>query len=520
MSVQFLHDYSQIQLSINPWGIMRTIFVALSCVLILAACRPASDLSTFSETESSDELSIAIAKPLAQETAAFLNSLTKGSAISLLDLDRGAASINGRISAPVRFGNLQGSSVRLRDRYRNRPGLNPDWSYDVYRGVKLGSRVFIYKLANQEAFRVNDSWRLHSWVAGSILNEPINGKYTATDDQVKYYLEAKIYEPRRIAAMNKFLDNVEFAARFIPGYAGLENAAFGETTGQRVLGVVQIIGDFATLGIGTSVKVVSRTAAVITITAASTRVGVAGYKYANGTATSADGIDAFLATVEAGIAAISIVKVKLTSTKAIVRNADEAALLSKQLGRPAEDIMKNGLSKAELKKLLGDIPELRKMQGASSSIDDLARLGNFDDIEKALGRKLTDAQKKALNEIHAPGSGFGPEGNGSVFQGNTFDQNSAIARRLRTDPVTGEEIFSADEVRYLMENGYAGNRFGKMTGGSRNSFFGLENKRDFKQFKSYWERSGKRVYGRDIQDRFDAEELYQEWVDIGRPRSY
>jgi hypothetical protein len=320
---------------------------------------------------SSDEIAIAIQKPLRKESQALLNALTKGAPISFRTLEIASTLLNSYVSRPVKYNTLKGSSIRLRSKNRSKPQYNHYWGYDSFRGVNIGNRVFIFKLERQQAFRHNDSWRLHSWVSGAILTDPRNGKYTGTLDQVKYYLDTKLYEPRRIAAMNKLLDQTEFAARFIPGYAGAENTFYGQSTTDRVLGVVQVIGDIATLGIGTSIKIISRTATVVTITAASTRIGVAANRFANGNATSADGIDAFLATFEAGIGAISIVKIKLTGAKAFAKSADEAALLSKHLGRSSDDILKNGISKAEMERLVGDIPELRRLKQGSGTANDL-----------------------------------------------------------------------------------------------------------------------------------------------------
>lgn len=373
---------------------MTRLFVSLIFLMFLGACKPTENYTSLSETdaEGRSELNIAIARPLDSNQVALLNALTKGTSITLGQLEKGGGYLNAGVTAPVKYNNLKGSNVRVRSRYSSRPNYNSNFGYDVYRGMKIGDRVFIFKQVAQPGNSVIDKWHLFSWVAGTILNDPIARKYTAPVEQVRYALDTKIYEPRKIAAMNKFLDQAEFAARFIPGYAGAENAFLGETTSDRVLGVLQIAGDIATLGVGSSVKVVARTAQVVTLSAASARVAVAGYRYSNGSATSADGIDAFLATLEAGISAVSIVKIKLSGAKAFVNNADEAALIGKQLGRSADDVLESGISKAELEKLVGDIPELRALKNAPSSSSG----------KNAIADSADDTLARRLNSIDCP----------------------------------------------------------------------------------------------------------------------
>lgn len=394
-----------------------SVFNVLCLFLPLFACKPpvpSSALDSNENNTASDEISVAIARPLPPENLALLNALTKGNPIPFRTLEIAVGRMNSFVSPAVKYNTLRGSSGRLRSRNRGKAGYNNYWGYDSYRGARIGDRVFIFKIDRQEQFKHNDSWRVFGWVSSSWLNDPKNGKFTGTEEQVKQYLDTKVYEPKQIAAMNKFLDQAEFAARFIPGYAGAENAFYGDSTTDRVLGVVQIVGDIATLGIGTSVKVVSRAATVTTITAASVRVGVAANKFANGQATSADGIDAFLATVEAGIGAVSIVKIKLTGAKAFVRNADEAALLSKQLGRSSDDILQNGISKAEMEKLVGDIPALNKLDdlpsnrgnkepnlspnGGGNKIDEFAGLQS-----SGIGKMVNELEEKTLHFVGSNG---------------------------------------------------------------------------------------------------------------------
>jgi hypothetical protein len=53
----------------------------------------------------------------------------------------------------------------------------------------------------------------------------------------------------------------------------------------------------------------------------------------------------------------------------------------------------------------------------------------------------------------------------------------------------------------------------------RDRWFGLGDRPDFKIFKDWWHREGKDAHGGlDVPTRADAERIYQEWVELGKPK--
>ena len=63
---------------------------------------------------------------------------------------------------------------------------------------------------------------------------------------------------------------------------------------------------------------------------------------------------------------------------------------------------------------------------------------------------------------------------------------------------------------------------GRFRGGKKtlhDSWFGLERREDFADFRRWWHRVGKDAAGGyDLSDRWAAERAYREWVDQGRPK--
>jgi hypothetical protein len=52
----------------------------------------------------------------------------------------------------------------------------------------------------------------------------------------------------------------------------------------------------------------------------------------------------------------------------------------------------------------------------------------------------------------------------------------------------------------------------------RDRWYGLEERDDFPEFRRWWHRQGKyEAGGKDFENRKQAEEAYDEWVEQGRP---
>ena len=66
-------------------------------------------------------------------------------------------------------------------------------------------------------------------------------------------------------------------------------------------------------------------------------------------------------------------------------------------------------------------------------------------------------------------------------------------------------------------------RRGRFRGGSqrrRDRWFGIDKQPDFDDFERWWHRRGKRLYdGENIRDRDQAKEIYDDWIDAGRPKA-
>ena len=66
-------------------------------------------------------------------------------------------------------------------------------------------------------------------------------------------------------------------------------------------------------------------------------------------------------------------------------------------------------------------------------------------------------------------------------------------------------------------------RHGRFRGGSqrrRDRWFGIDKQPDFDDFERWWHRRGKRLYGgEDIRDPEQAKEIYDDWIDAGRPKA-
>ncbi len=55
----------------------------------------------------------------------------------------------------------------------------------------------------------------------------------------------------------------------------------------------------------------------------------------------------------------------------------------------------------------------------------------------------------------------------------------------------------------------------------RDSWYGLERKKDFRAFRKYWHREGKKGHnGNDLSSREEAEQVYRDWKDSGSREIY
>jgi len=323
--------------------------------LAIAACKNLNSNVKNDETPPDEKTyPLVFQEDLEPDLVPYFNSLRDGSPVTLRELEKAATAMNELISRAMEYRNIPAGAGPSIVRNMEKPGYNKDANKFIYRGIRHGTRTFIYKLTDQPDFEKIDKWYVHSWFANSILNDPSSGKYTALNEQVEHVLDTKIYEKATAAKRIELMDDVDLALHFLPGYSGAKKAVYGKG-GDRILGTIEAIGDLASLGLGSKIKVIQKGAALITLSAATTRITAANIKIANGTATMATGIDVFIGVVEASISAFTLVKIKASSSlgRAWVDNLDEAERLGRQLNRSGDDILKKGLSEDEFLKLTG-----------------------------------------------------------------------------------------------------------------------------------------------------------------------
>ena len=275
--------------------------------------------------------------------SALIRSLKEGSRIHDYTLRQGAINAGGEVTAT----------------YRVRTGLDTDTAeatYDTYIGVRIGPRVFVYKADFGEG-PAERHWIPVNFFALSILEFNGQGQAASLQDKFNYFVNAKYDEPLAISAIQGSIANAEFIFNFIPTYGGLTQIQNSQSGGQTFMGVVKVVGDVATLGLGSKIQIAHKVYGTVVVTAAVVRVGDAASNLANGTATVAHGVDALLATVEAGLASVTFVKVKIKGATATVNNLDEAKALAPKLNRTAEDVAAKGLTRSELRAVTGlDLP--------------------------------------------------------------------------------------------------------------------------------------------------------------------
>lgn len=322
------------------------VFWALAVVSSLASCKK-NNFSNLSETSARDGsrdrsregsiVTVAVVQPLAGEVEAFFESLRVRKPIHKYTLQQAIKKLGGRASSEVVHVIDHGDEFSS---YRD----------NRFAGFLVGQRVFVYR-KDFRAGVAEKFWIPVGWFPMSLLERNSRGGPATLDDKVRYYVETKFIEPKRNADFMAAVNTADFLFHFIPAYGAVNQTINAQTNGEAIVGVVAAAGDLATLGLGSKIRIVKAGAAGIVLTASTARIGVAVNKAANGSATVGTGVDAFLATVEAGLATVTLVKLNLTAVGAIIRNADEAAILSRQLGRSTDDILANGITRAELRQL-------------------------------------------------------------------------------------------------------------------------------------------------------------------------
>lgn len=383
-----------------PHGIKAAVWT-----LMLTSCglTQVSQVNQTNSDTTTDILTIGFVEPLHDDVATFIEALrgegtVTGNQLSFID-----QLIPVKVSNPVMFETTLPKTDTLDY------GKTGNSVTTSYRTVDAGGRLLVMKKTGTDQSR-RDVYSLFD----AIPEQYLEGR--TLEERTRYYLDAKYYEPKRIQNINEMLNATEFVFNFIPGYAGAEKVFYGSED-QRLWGVVQIVGDAATVGLGSKVMAVKKAAAGVVLTAASARVGKAAYETSRGTANLQTGIDAAIAMTEAGLAAFTLVKIKIGPLKGTVDSLSEARVLERSLERSADDILKHGLSPDEYRGLAGQ-----------------------------LGRKLDDVRFenwKPRLESGAPVSKQGMASTGflKTSSGDVFTQNSFTKHLVERGERTGMSRF-------------------------------------------------------------------------------
>lgn len=324
---------------------------ALLFALTLSSCRATqvSETHQAQPGEDDDTVTIGFSEPLHTDASAFISALRGEGTVTANQLSFIDQLLPVKVSTTVSFATKQ-DKIDIYD-YKSTSTIT-----ESYRAIDAGGRLLVMKKTGTDQSG-RDVYRLFDSMPATYLQ----GK--TLEQRTRYYLDAKYYERDRIANINEMLDSAEFVFNFIPGYAGANDLFYG-TEDQRLMGVVQIVGDVATLGLGSKVMAVKRAAVGVVLTASAARIGNAVHDASQGRADMYTGIDVALASFEAGLAAFTMVKIKIGPSRGFVDSPSAAQLLSRKLGRSADDIKANGLSRKELESLIGDVhvPAVAKMK--------------------------------------------------------------------------------------------------------------------------------------------------------------
>jgi hypothetical protein len=233
---------------------------------------------------------------------------------------------------------------------------------DVYRGVVVGDRVLVFQKTRESGgpAEAGPWWHaVKSYPMSLLVNKSV-------EEKIKFGLNTEIYEKREIGKTMEQLDAVEFGLNFVPMYGGAKDYFYdGKSSG-----IVWMIGDAASLGLGSKIKAVANTSRAIVISASSVRIANGINQATQGTATASTGVDVALATLEGTLAAVGFINIKfklkggakanrvdeivegLDDTKRVfASDAPSAELIAKKLGRQVDEVNTNGISREEFAKL-------------------------------------------------------------------------------------------------------------------------------------------------------------------------
>jgi hypothetical protein len=413
-------------------------FINAGCGFVDSKLSAINGAETSTTQGNETTIEIGFATQYSSEVKAFFELLHENKKIHRYTFEKATEEIGALVSNDVVFTTVQPSAG---------VGAGGSSRSETYKGVKIGERVLIFKKEFYPGI-AERHYRPLTWFPYSVLHKDSNGFIASLEDKVRYVLDTKIYEPIRIGNLNSAIDTVDFIAHFIPGFAGAERTfVTGKTKGAKLLGIVEMIGDVATFGLGSKIRAVKQGAAAIVLTASSIRVSVAAAKAGQGTAGVTDGVDAFIATVEAGLAAVTLVKIKLGPLKHTVSSMGQAKILSKEIGRSADDIFQNGLSSAELKKLVGDIPELRRLKQGSGTADDFVEGAARANPCKAFGLTgsgLCELAKLAPAVRKSRRAGF--QSRGDAFSAAKKDAGGYFGKMEEIQPLYGQKRNSSSNL--------------------------------------------------------------------------
>ena len=364
-------NYGKKRLIRWPWlGVTEALVWLLSLGVVLATSPSASaGLDDPRDTAASDikdqkgkdnsTFTIAIQTPMDPYVARLFKSIKEAAPISLRTLDRAVVRLPGAM--------LSQEVLKKQPGRAGGSSRAPVYRYDKIRGVVVGSTILLYRAVMtvrkgqnvRGARRSETPYRLLGTMPTSVLadnrsHDSLNPSEIAR--RVDYYVTAKVYEPASLRSRLKQLNSIELMAHFIPFYSGAERLFYtGQGGLSKVLGAAEIVGDFATFGLGSSVRIVAKGAAITTLTAASVRVAGAGYKGYNGDNSTHNKIDAFIATVEGLASVVTLVKVRASNFRLYVHTTEEAEVLGKLLKRSPEKILQDGFTTPELRRVLRDL---------------------------------------------------------------------------------------------------------------------------------------------------------------------
>jgi len=230
-----------------------------------------------------------------------------------------------------------------------------------YRGIEIGSRILVFRKSTAAG---GVSERGPWWTPFRSYPSTLVAK-RSLEERIKFGLDTDIYEKQRLGQQMETLDAIEFLFHFIPAYGGAKKFFYEN----EKMGLVWMIGDVASLGMMAKANALANVSRGVVIGAATVRIGNDISKAAQGTFTTADGIDAALATVEGGLAIFGFANLKVPrGSGGPAKNIDElidsmgserifmgdrasASVLAKRLGREVDDIMQTGITREELAKI-------------------------------------------------------------------------------------------------------------------------------------------------------------------------